>query len=123
LQVVTTPPGKKRRRDLVGVYVGFDDNNNGAIATQDLGIAAIFFLDSNGHMTTDNGKQVGSQITQDSRIFKFLNTPPGFSLWSFPGGVGQLAGAGGFCLIAGTINAVVDISICVEPIYLIQQGM
>lgn len=120
LQVIARPQSK-RRRDVVQVYVGFD--NDGAIPTEDLGIAAVFFLDNSGQLTTDNGKQVGTQISQDSRLSKFLSTPPGFRIWSFSSGIGQLSGADGFCLVFGGVYVVTDIGTCAQPINLVQAGM
>ncbi|KEF58986.1 uncharacterized protein A1O9_03829 [Exophiala aquamarina CBS 119918] len=111
----------KRRRDVIQVYVGFA--NDGAIATEDLGIASIFYLGNNGQLTTDNGKQVGSLISQDSRLIKFLNTPPAFRIWSFPSGIGQLSGAEGFCLISGSVYVVIDIENCAQPINLVQAAL
>lgn len=98
--------------------MGFD--NDGAIATEDSDIAAVFNLDGNGRLTTDDGKQVGSQSNnQDSILTKFLNTPTGLRIWSFFSGIGQLQGAEGFCLISNSIYVVIDIENCAQPINLV----
>ena len=120
IQVVAIPPAN-RRRDVLQVYVGFD--GDAAIGTQDTGIAAVFFLDTSGRLTTDNGKQVGSLDTGNSRVFKFLSTPSGFTTWSFQSNIGQLAGADGFCLFDDGIYAWTDISTCPQPVLLVKGGM
>lgn len=114
-------PLRKHRRDLVKRYVGFD--NDGAIATENSGVATVFKLDGDGRLTTDNGRQIGSQSSnQYSRLTKFVNTPTGFGIWSFFSGIGQLQGAEGFCLESNSVYVAIDDENCTQPINLVQAG-
>lgn len=111
----------KRRRDFVQTYVGFDDIDGG-IPVGSKSSAAILFSGINGYLTS-NGEQVGSENnSKDSQLIRTSDTPSGFKVWSFPGGIASVQGAGGFCLVSGEIYVVIETTYCEQPISLVQAG-
>jgi hypothetical protein len=111
-----------RRRNVVERFVAFDNDDEG-IPTEAKGSATLFFLTSDGLLTTDNGMFVGSQTgASDSQLRKFNNIPNGFRAWSFPSGQAEVQGSQGFCLISNKIYVVIDAQACQFPITLVQAG-
>ncbi|KAK5047552.1 hypothetical protein LTR84_006649 [Exophiala bonariae] len=103
---------RKHRRAEVKTYMAFRVDNT-VFLTEDKSSAAVFSV--SGTLVRSLGMIVGSQSRQDSPLIK-SSTPSGFYNWSFPNGIAQIQGAGGWCLLANVVYVVQDPSNCAQPL-------
>lgn len=120
MQVTATTSTKRRRAETQG-YVTFEDSDQAGL-TDTKSSASIFYLYGD-FLVTDNELVGSNSDLTDTPLIKSANPPVRFKYWTFPAGVGQVQGAGGFCLYGSTIYVVIDQTTCAQPINLVQQGM